>query len=240
MMRMDWRRAEILDLICMYRESECLWNYLNPEYKDIDLKKNAWEEIANFFGRNVEEVKKKIKNLRTSYVLEKKKVDTKKISSGDSLYQPRLFYYDEMTFLDPIVVLRFFNPTEQSADPLSDKKSTRSTNDRHIAEKNKRKLFSSSDEDMPYSEPTPKKRLYNTHDVHLDNVPQVELEKEVHLSKEDTFCAMLCSELKLLKSEDVYDNVTSEIFTILRNAKMAERQIVYQPEEVNKVTSKKM
>lgn len=110
---MDWRQAEIFDLICMYRESECLWNCLNPEYKDIDLKKNAWREIAGFFGRKVEEVKKKIKNLRTSYVIEKKKVDSKKTESGDCMYEPRLFYYDEMTFLDPVVVLRIFNTSEQ-------------------------------------------------------------------------------------------------------------------------------
>nr|XP_036226989.1 uncharacterized protein LOC106616832 isoform X2 [Bactrocera oleae] len=217
---MDWRQAEIFDLISMYRESECLWNCLNPEYKDLDLKKNAWREIANFFGRNVEDVKKKIKNLRTSYVIEKKKVERKKTESEDSLYEPRLFYYDEMTFLDPVVILRFFNPTEQNADPLTEIKQKRSTNEGYmIAEK---------------------KRLRDISDVHLDNVLQDELEEEVYLNKEDTFCAMLCSELKSLKSEDIYDNVTSEIFTILRNAKIAERQIVYQPEEINKVVSKKM
>ncbi|XP_069966914.1 uncharacterized protein [Bactrocera oleae] len=238
---MDWRQAEIFDLISMYRESECLWNCLNPEYKDLDLKKNAWREIANFFGRNVEDVKKKIKNLRTSYVIEKKKVERKKTESEDSLYEPRLFYYDEMTFLDPVVILRFFNPTEQNADPLTEIKQKRSTNEGYmIAEKKKRKLFSNSQTEPAHLEFSPTKRLRDISDVHLDNVLQDELEEEVYLNKEDTFCAMLCSELKSLKSEDIYDNVTSEIFTILRNAKIAERQIVYQPEEINKVVSKKM
>ncbi|XP_054087628.1 uncharacterized protein LOC128922109 [Zeugodacus cucurbitae] len=236
---MDWRQAEIFDLLSMYRESECLWNCLNPEYKDVDLKKNAWKEIANFFGRSVEEVKKKIKNLRTGYVLEKKKADSKNANSGDSLYEPRLFYYDEMTFLDPVIVLRICNPTEQSTDHLRKLRAQRSSNDRHIiVEKKKRKVFSNTSEDKAHWELTPAKKQRVLNDVHLDNVPQDELEKTDHTNKEDTFCAMLCSELQLLKSEDIYDNVTSEIFTILRNAKIAERQIEYQPEEINKVASK--
>ncbi|XP_050328316.1 uncharacterized protein LOC126758231 isoform X4 [Bactrocera neohumeralis] len=236
---MDWRQAEIFDLISMYRESECLWNCLNREYKDVDLKKNAWREIARFFGRKVEDVKKKIKNLRTSYVIEKKKVERKK--SESTVYEPRLFYYDEMTFLDPVVILRFFNPTEQNGDPLSEMKKQRSSNERHmIDEKKKRKIFSNSDTERSHSEVSPIKRLRDISDVDLDNELEDELEAEEHLNKEDTFCAMLCSELKSLKSEDIYDNVTSEIFTILRNAKMAERQIVYQPEEITKVASKTM
>ncbi|XP_039960934.1 uncharacterized protein LOC120775034 [Bactrocera tryoni] len=236
---MDWRQAEIFDLISMYRESECLWNCLNREYKDVDLKKNAWREIARFFGRKVEDVKKKIKNLRTSYVIEKKKVERKK--SESTVYEPRLFYYDEMTFLDPVVILRFFNPAEQNGDPLSEMKKQRSSNERHmIDEKKKRKIFSNSDTERSHSEVSPIKRLRDISDVDLDNELEDELEAEEHLNKEDTFCAMLCSELKSLKSEDIYDNVTSEIFTILRNAKMAERQIVYQPEEITKVASKTM
>uniref|UniRef100_A0A034VGP1 MADF domain-containing protein n=1 Tax=Bactrocera dorsalis TaxID=27457 RepID=A0A034VGP1_BACDO len=238
---MDWRQAEIFDLISMYRESECLWNCLNREYKDVDLKKNAWREIARFFGRKVEDVKKKIKNLRTSYVIEKKKVERKKTKSGETLYEPRLFYYDEMTFLDPVVILRFFNPTEQNADPLSEKKKQRSSNERHmIEEKKKRKLLNNSQTERSISELSPIKRLREISDAHLDNELQDESDEEEHLSKADTFCAMLCSELKSLRSEDIYDNVTSEIFTILRNAKMAERQIVYQPEEITKVASKTM
>ncbi|XP_011206804.1 uncharacterized protein LOC105228613 [Bactrocera dorsalis] len=238
---MDWRQAEIFDLLSMYRESECLWNCLNPEYKDVDLKKNAWREIATFFGRKVEDVKKKIKNLRTSYVLEKKKVERKRAESGRSSYEPRLFYYDEMTFLDPVIILRFLNPTEQNGYPLSEINQTSSTNDGHmIAEKKKRKLFSNSQTERSLSEHSPIKRLRDISDVHLDNVLEDELEEEEHLSKEDTFCAMLSSELKSLKFEDIYDNVTSEIFTILRNAKMAERQVVYQPEETRKVASIKM
>ncbi|XP_050328317.1 uncharacterized protein LOC126758231 isoform X5 [Bactrocera neohumeralis] len=236
---MDWRQAEIFDLISMYRESECLWNCLNREYKDVDLKKNAWREIARFFGRKVEDVKKKIKNLRTSYVIEKKKVERKK--SESTVYEPRLFYYDEMTFLDPVVILRFFNPTEQNGDPLSEMKKQRSSNERHmIDEKKKRKIFSNSDTERSHSEVSPIKRLRDISDVDSDNELEDELEAQEHLSKEDTFCAMLCSELKSLKSEDIYDNVTSEIFTILRKAKMAERQKIYQTEENSRVASIKM
>ncbi|XP_050328312.1 uncharacterized protein LOC126758231 isoform X1 [Bactrocera neohumeralis] len=243
---MQWRQVEIFDLLSMYRESECLWNGLNPEYKDMDLKKNAWREIATFFGRKVEDVKKKIKHLRTSYLLEKKKVERKNTESGDSRYEPRLFYYDEMTFLDPVVIFRFIKPTEQNGDPISEIKQESSTNDGPmIAEKvilfaKNIKLFSKSQTERSHSELSPTKRLRDISDVDSDNELEDELEAQEHLSKEDTFCAMLCSELKSLKSEDIYDNVTSEIFTILRKAKMAERQKIYQTEENSRVASIKM
>ncbi|XP_054728521.1 uncharacterized protein LOC129237670 [Anastrepha obliqua] len=237
---MDWRQAEILDLISMYRESECLWNCVNPEYKDLDLKKTAWREIADHFERDVGEVKKKIKHLRTNYVVEKKKVDSKKYGdSGESMYEPRLFYYDEMTFLDPVVVLRACSLVEPHEDPLRAKKPKRAINERPVIVEKRQRVDSTDDElETPRS-------VYRPTDTHseIDEAPPesplMELETSTDVGKEETFCAMLCSELKLIKSEEIYDNVTLEIFAIVKNAKMAERQIIYQPEEERSTPNKR-
>lgn len=70
---MEWGVSEVFKIIALYRQYPCLWEYRSPDYKRIDLKRNAWEEIGKEMGKSVEEVKKKIKYLRSAYVGEKKK-----------------------------------------------------------------------------------------------------------------------------------------------------------------------
>lgn len=56
----------------------------------------------------VEEVKKKIKSLRSTYTLEKKKVEQSILtgSDPDDMYIPTLHWYGEMTFLDDHITQR--------------------------------------------------------------------------------------------------------------------------------------
>lgn len=69
---MDANYEETFKMIELYEQFPCLWNYSSPIYKNVSLKNNAWKEIANAVGKTVEEVKKKIKHLRSAYVVEKK------------------------------------------------------------------------------------------------------------------------------------------------------------------------
>ncbi|XP_067637379.1 uncharacterized protein [Eurosta solidaginis] len=230
----------------------------------MHIKNSTWKDFADHLNKDVDEVKKKIKNLRTSYVLEKKKVDNSVGASGKSTYEPRLFYYDEMTFLDPVIVLRILNITEKMGDPLYERSATRSLKtvvanpaqkSDPLTEKRPKRLVNSKaleppkkimrfdyeesveEQLSPLRESTPTKIPSDTSSSPIDrHTSQITTASEdsVELSKEQTFCAMLCSELKLLNSEDVYDNVTAEIFSIVKNAKVAERQIIYQPEEDGK------
>lgn len=116
----EWRifPDETIKLINNYKQFECLWNYKSASYKRIDLKKNAWLQLAKEFGKNVEEVKKKMKYLRTAYVSEKKKVDQSKKSgsSTDDIYRSHLFYFDEFSFLNSVIVLR---PTSSTFDMVN-------------------------------------------------------------------------------------------------------------------------
>ncbi|XP_004536390.2 uncharacterized protein LOC101461773 isoform X2 [Ceratitis capitata] len=253
---MDWRQAEILDLICMYRENECLWNWLSSEYKDVNLKKNTWAEIADHFGRDVGEIKKKIKNLRTGYVSEKKRVDSSLNEAGEPTYEPRLFYYDEMTFLNRVIVLRTSNLDEQNddsmrdnkaepssdgedmdaekSDPLREIRAKRSINRGYVVvEKKKRTGLV----DEIYTTPQNSRSRHTERETEITNTPaaveaaQTQIVKMNELCKEETFCAMLCSELKRIRSEDIYDNATAEIFAILKSAKKADRRNAYKQED---------
>ncbi|XP_036339491.1 uncharacterized protein LOC118748878 [Rhagoletis pomonella] len=173
-------------------------------------------------------------------LLKKKKVERRK----GTTYEPRLFYYDELTFLDPVVVLRtsLLMESFHGDDPLKEKTNNRPMNGKRLAIKKKERQ-DSTDEEIERVEYESTRSNYDMSEINgaapespqpqltQPESPQPEVEMPTDLSKEETFCAMICSELKLLKSEDVYDNLTLEIFSIVKNAKMAERHIVYQPED---------
>ncbi|KAI8129488.1 hypothetical protein CVS40_1076 [Lucilia cuprina] len=102
---MDWTRTEISNLISLYRQYECLWNTSHEDYNNYEVKQNAWQDIAASCDKEVDEVKKKLKNLRSAYVSEKKKSEN--ISKDHGIdYKPNLFYFNELEFLDTVVVLR--------------------------------------------------------------------------------------------------------------------------------------
>ncbi|TMW54010.1 hypothetical protein DOY81_000942 [Sarcophaga bullata] len=101
---MDWSRTEISELINLYRQYECLWNPFNEDYNNGDSKQTAWMEIACVCGKDTNDVRRKIKHLRSAYVAEKKKCETSK--KHGVAYMPNLFYYKDFDFLDAVVVLR--------------------------------------------------------------------------------------------------------------------------------------
>lgn len=101
---MDWTRSEITELINLYKQYDCLWNTSHEDYNNYDTKQNAWLEIANTCSKEVGDVKRKVKNLRSAYVSEKKKLEASK--DNNIAYKPNLFYFKDFDFLDAIVVLR--------------------------------------------------------------------------------------------------------------------------------------
>ncbi|XP_065356706.1 uncharacterized protein LOC135951063 isoform X2 [Calliphora vicina] len=102
--RQHFGDIDIKELIHHYKQYDCLWNYNSPDYKSKTAKQQAWTEIADYFQKDVNEVKRKVKYLRSAYVAEKKKV-SRKCSDGTP-YKPSLFYYNELDFLHNIVVWR--------------------------------------------------------------------------------------------------------------------------------------
>ncbi|XP_037828185.1 uncharacterized protein LOC119616091 isoform X2 [Lucilia sericata] len=99
---------DIRQLIHHYKQYDCLWNFNSPDYKNKSSKQEAWSEIANYFQKDVNEVKRKVKYLRTAYVAEKKKVEASRKSGNNTPYKPSLFYYKDLNFLEDVVVWRKF------------------------------------------------------------------------------------------------------------------------------------
>lgn len=101
-------KFEVLRFINLYRSHELLWNMNISLYRRNDLKIKAYESISAEMKMSVEDVKKKIKSLRTAYSAEKSKVEKSKKSGSDtdSLYIPTLFWYNEMTFLNSSLIRR--------------------------------------------------------------------------------------------------------------------------------------
>ncbi|XP_055919040.1 uncharacterized protein LOC129951058 [Eupeodes corollae] len=116
----DWRlqRDEVKKLISAYKKHKCLWDYRSNEYKLHDLKMQAWQKLGKMFGKEGHIVKRKIKCLRSVYGCEKRKVEN---SYGTNrIYQPNLFYYKDLNFLDSVIINRKGTSHIQTYIPIED------------------------------------------------------------------------------------------------------------------------
>ena len=85
----------LIDLVCQY---PALWDKQDVMYKDSNFKEAKWKETAEILLLNKEDVIKKWKSLRDTYVRHK----NINFKSGDGLSQckPKWKYYDIMSFID--------------------------------------------------------------------------------------------------------------------------------------------
>lgn len=96
-----WSENTTINFVEEYMNHECLWNVNNPLYKNKQCRDSAYSTLAetmNMSGFGVPEVKTKIKNLRSTYSQELKKIsDSKKSGSGsDFVYTPQVKWFNIM------------------------------------------------------------------------------------------------------------------------------------------------
>lgn len=97
---MRWGETLTLQFVKIYLKHECLWNPSHSSYRNRSDRESAYQQIIAEFkasgGTNlsIPEAKIKIKNLRTTYVQEMRKVLNK--SSPDNIYEPSLVWFPEM------------------------------------------------------------------------------------------------------------------------------------------------
>ncbi|XP_045778438.1 uncharacterized protein LOC123876274 [Maniola jurtina] len=96
-----WSLETTIKFIQCYKIHECLWNFSSPDYKNKDKRNAALIAIVNEMNINdfgVTEVKNKIKNLRSTYSQELKKIeDSKKSGAGiNNLYVSNIKWLKEM------------------------------------------------------------------------------------------------------------------------------------------------
>ncbi|CAH1961648.1 unnamed protein product [Acanthoscelides obtectus] len=79
MAELKFSSEQMEQFIDLYRSFECLWNIKCTDYRDINKRNNAYEAIADIMNISIENVKKKINNIRSTYLQEKKKVELQKV-----------------------------------------------------------------------------------------------------------------------------------------------------------------
>lgn len=100
----SWTRQETKDLITLYEVNECLWNKNLREYRDRDERVSSIQSISDEMKIGIDEINKKIHNLRNQYRFEYNKM--KKIIPGKPKYITKWPYYDNLNFLENIISVR--------------------------------------------------------------------------------------------------------------------------------------
>ncbi|XP_066987477.1 uncharacterized protein [Macrobrachium rosenbergii] len=125
---MNFKQAErefLIECIRLYKELPSLWKIKADDYNDHNKK---WEDCIILLKKyrerypkaGVEDVKKKFNSLRTNFRKELKKVQSSKKSGAGSedIYEPTLWYYNEMEFLQdqetPSESISMINDAEDS------------------------------------------------------------------------------------------------------------------------------
>lgn len=94
-----WREERTLKFVRLYREFECLWHVGSPFYKKKSVRLDAYKKLIEKMGDRdltVDSVKTKIKNLRSTYHHELKKMEGAKTPEGDAIYKPNLIWFEDM------------------------------------------------------------------------------------------------------------------------------------------------
>ena len=95
-------------LINLVRQYPVLWNKQDMMYKDSSYKEAKWKEIMEILHLNKEEVIRKWKFLRDTYVRHKN--NKSKSRDGLSQCKPKWKYYDIMSFVDITLLKQRYVP----------------------------------------------------------------------------------------------------------------------------------
>ena len=97
----DWSREDVIKLIELYECNPCLWDCRNSDYKNRILKSEVCATIAGELSATVEEINRKLHNLRSQWHSEIKKFKIKKSGSGaEEVYKSNWWCFDALKFLD--------------------------------------------------------------------------------------------------------------------------------------------
>ncbi|XP_047031103.1 uncharacterized protein LOC124638248 [Helicoverpa zea] len=108
-------------LVGIYRDYDCLWNMNHELYRDNEARQAAYKEILqklDIKDLTVKDIPNKIKNLRSSYYQELKRIK-RHARINDTPYQPKLMWFAALDeFLRPFraerSLLRKLNVTKKS------------------------------------------------------------------------------------------------------------------------------
>lgn len=90
--------TQTIQFVELYRDAECLWKINSEMYKDRNARDGALKKICDEMGINgfgIREVAQKIKNIRSAYYQELKKINNSKKSGASAIdiYQPKVPWF---------------------------------------------------------------------------------------------------------------------------------------------------
>ncbi|XP_077289262.1 uncharacterized protein LOC143913395 isoform X2 [Arctopsyche grandis] len=112
-MSVRWSEDVTMKFVTEYVKHECLWDARTEEYKSKQARQAAYAEIEDVMGIEgfgPKEIVKKIKNIRSTYSQELKKVKDAKKSGTGSLYIPSLKWYATLDKAVKLVAATFKKP----------------------------------------------------------------------------------------------------------------------------------
>ena len=104
-----WSPDQNVKFVELYKDNTNLWNCLDPNYKNRNLRQSSIENIrAEMNLVSTSDVTKKIKSLRSTYHLESLKIEKSKKSgsSTDDVYKPSIKWFDSMDYIMKIINLK--------------------------------------------------------------------------------------------------------------------------------------
>ncbi|CAH0590502.1 unnamed protein product [Chrysodeixis includens] len=88
---------EMQKLVEVYKDFDCLWDIRHKHYKSKEVRQNAYKQMLrrlNIPGLTVKDIPKKIKNFRSSYYQELKRIrNSINASDGRKVYQPKVSWF---------------------------------------------------------------------------------------------------------------------------------------------------
>ncbi|GBP78827.1 hypothetical protein EVAR_65337_1 [Eumeta japonica] len=157
-----WSEDLTIQMIIEYEKREYLWNPMSEHYKNKKIREQGYIEIINALNLvdvTVKELKNKIKNIRSSYSVELKKIRAAR-KSGAHAYRPSVTWFEHADrFLRAIVTPSSVDNTLVEIHVSDDSDAVQDLSERRSPEKKSpRKRRSSTRSSTPYVLNTPSPR----------------------------------------------------------------------------------
>jgi hypothetical protein len=99
-MSFAWRDEHVETFLEMYRNHECLWHNKSEDYHKTNIREKTFKTLhseLNLPQLSVNDIRAKIKTIRTRYCSELAKIrKSEKSGAGTNyLYAPRLFWFQQ-------------------------------------------------------------------------------------------------------------------------------------------------
>lgn len=102
---------QTMQFIALYKENSCLWDITLDDYKNKAMRQSALENILEGMkieNMTVDDVKSKIKSIRSTYCLELDKIEKSTVFGGcGNVYEPKMKWFAEFdSFIKNVMVKR--------------------------------------------------------------------------------------------------------------------------------------